>query len=212
VRPLRGGGAPDSQIESETADPVPPSPVGAVLLAALYVLSGLLGKKSSLHGRGGGPGLASVRHRPGGHPALWLPHVVGCGARSLGVHVHARDARSDFSPWPPPSATPSGAVLCAYLLERFVGSFKIRWNGSRTPPGSSFRLFAGHHRQRHLQRRRALLQRPGAVGPTVHQRGCLVGAQCHGGAGGDAAHPGLGLALPALDARGWWKPPAARSA
>src|SRR5580698_8951212 len=96
------------------------TPVGAFLLAALYVLSGLLGKSSSFMG-----GEVSLVWPPAG---IALAAILLFGYRvwwgvALGAWVFTLMRGTPFGFFTVATAIGNtvGAIVCAYLLERFVG-------------------------------------------------------------------------------------------
>jgi hypothetical protein len=96
------------------------TPVGASLLAGLYVVSGLLGKKSSFMG-----GEVALVWPPAG---IALAAILLFGYRvwwgvALGAWVFTLMRGSPFGFFTVATAVGNtvGALVCAYLLERFVG-------------------------------------------------------------------------------------------
>jgi two-component system, cell cycle sensor histidine kinase and response regulator CckA len=114
------------------------TPVGASLLAALYVISGLLGKSSSFMG-----GEVALVWPPAG---IALAAILLFGYRvwwgvALGAWVFTFMRGSPFGFFTVATAIGNtvGALVCAYLLERFVG---FQNSMERLKDSSGFILFA----------------------------------------------------------------------
>jgi len=114
------------------------TPVGASLLAALYVLSGLLGKRTSFMG-----GEVSLVWPPAG---IALAAILLFGYRvwwgvALGAWVFTLMRGSPFGFFTVATAVGNtvGALVCAYLLERFVG---FQNSMERLKHAAGFILFA----------------------------------------------------------------------
>src|SRR5580658_367395 len=118
VRPLRGGGAAVCQVAMKSSRIS--TPVGATLLALLYVVTGLLGKDSSFV-----DGQVALVWPPAG---IALAAILLFGYRvwwgvALGAWVFTFTRGTPFGFFTVATAIGNtvGAMVCAYLLERFVG-------------------------------------------------------------------------------------------
>src|SRR5580658_3075987 len=114
------------------------TPVVALLLAALYVVSGLLGKRSSFMG-----GEVALVWPPAG---IALAAILLFGYRvwwgvAIGAWVFTFMRGSPFGFFTVATAVGNtvGALVCAYLLERFV---KFHNSMERLKDASGFILFA----------------------------------------------------------------------